>query len=438
MALDGSSLPGPDTITRVILSNGIVVLVYENHAAQSVFLIGSLDAGSIHEGPSYTGLASLTASALMRGTQRRDFDAIHEALEAIGADVTISSGSHKVGFSGKALAEDLGTVLDILADVVRDPAFPPEQVERLRGETLTWLQYRQQDTRWQAGRLFRENLYPPEHPYHHSTHGTLETLPMLSVDDLRGFHQDHYGPSGMMIAVAGAVRAQEAVDVIRQRLEDWQNPAQPSTPALPEAPPLADVRRASIAVPGKTQSDLVIGVVGPPRLAADYHAANLVNSILGQFGMMGRIGQVIREELGLAYYAGSRLEGGHGPGAWSVLAGVNPANVELTIERTLEQIRRIVTEHVSDSDLDDNRSYFTGRLPLQLESNEGIASAILNIEGYSLGLDYLVKYRDLIYSLTKDDLLAAAQHYWRTDAYVVSVAGPQVTSERIEEELASS
>lgn len=424
MTIDGRSLPGPDNITRAVLSNGIVVLVYENHAAQSVFLVGSLDAGSIYENPSYNGLAALTAGALMRGTHQRDFDLIHESLEAIGADVSISSGSHKVGFSGKALAEDLGTVLDILADVLRQPSFPQEQIERLRGETLTWLQYRQQDTRWQAGRLFRENLYPLEHPYHHSTQGTLETLPLLTVDDLRAFHHRHYGPSGMIIAIAGAVRAQEAVDIVRRRLEDWQNPMQPSTPALPDVPSLKDVRRASVAVPGKTQSDLVIGVVGPSRFAADYQAASLVNSILGQFGMMGRIGHVIREELGLAYYAGSRLEGGYGPGAWSVLAGVNPANVELTIERTLEQIRRIVNEQVSDEDLDDNRSYFTGRLPLQLESNEGIASSILNMESYSLGLDYLVKYHDLIYSLTRDDLQTAAQHYWGEDAYVVSVAGP--------------
>jgi zinc protease len=90
----------------------------------------------------------------------------------------------------------------------------------------------------------------------------------------------------------------------------------------------------------------------------------------------------------------------------------------------LNEIRRLVSEQVTDEDIDDNKSYFTGHLPLQLENNEGIAGTILSMECYNLGLDYLLKYRDMIYSLTKDDLLAAAQHYWNPEAFVLAVAGP--------------
>ncbi len=419
-----NSLPGPDTITRTTLDNGITVLVYENHAAQSVVIAGSLRSGSIYEDRRRSGLAGITADALMRGTQHRDFDAIHETLENIGADLSVDAGVHRTGFNGKALAEDLPVLVDLLGDVLRHPSFPAEQVERLRGEIMVGLQYRQQDTRYRAGRTFRENLYPFEHPYHHSTSGTLETVPTLTIDEMQAFHHKHYGPDGMIVVVVGAVNTQDALDTVRKRLGDWHNADQPATPMLPEVAPVEEVRRASVTVKGKTQSDIVMGVPGPSRFAADYQAANLANSILGQFGMMGRIGKEVRERLGLAYYAYSRIEGGYGPNPWSVSAGVNPANVQLAIDSIVTEIRRLSSEPVSDEDISDNKSYFTGHLPLQLENNEGLAGTILSMESYNLGLDYLLKYRDVINNLTKDDLLAAAQHYWNPEAFVLAVAGP--------------
>ncbi|MBI5666941.1 MAG: insulinase family protein [Chloroflexi bacterium] len=422
---NNGALPGPDTITRVVLDNGITVLVYENYAAQSVVLTGALTAGSLFEAPEKAGLASMTASALMRGTEQHDFDTLHASLEDIGADLDIGAGVHTAGFNGKALAEDLPILVNILAEALRQPVFPPEQVERLRGEIITGLQYRQQDTRFRANRAFRDALYPANHPYHYSTRGTLQTVPQIELGDLHSFHQRYYGPAGMIVVIVGAVKAQEAVEIIRAKFVDWHNPAQPAPAPLPDVPPVDELRRVAVTVPGKTQSDIVLGVPGPSRFAPDYRAAVLANSILGQFGMMGRIGEEVREKLGLAYYAYSSIEGGHGPGPWSVSAGVNPANVQLAVDSIVKEIRRLTAEPVSDEDLADNKSYFTGHLPLQLESNEGIAGSILNIELYNLGLDYLLKVRDEINALTKDDLLAAAQKYWNPDAFVMAVAGPE-------------
>jgi zinc protease len=425
MSSSNTSLPGPDTIARVVLDNGVTVLVYENHAAQSVVIGGSLRAGSLYDTPETSGLASMTAGGLMRGTHSRDFDAIHTALEDIGADLDFGAGMHVASFNGKALAEDLPLLVDILSDALRNPAFPAAQIERMRGEIITGMQYRQHDTRYRASRAFRENLYPPEHPYHYSGRGSLQTVPELKVEDLQAFHAKQYGPQGMIIVIVGAVKAAQAVDVVRGRLSDWHNPAQSPARTLPDLPLPAEIRRASVNIPGKSQSDIVMGVVGPTRSTADYRAATIANSILGQFGMMGRIGAEVRERLGLAYYAYSSVEGGQGPGAWNVSAGVNPANVQLAVDSIVMEIRRLISEPVSDEDLADNKSYFTGHLPLQLESNEGIASSLLNIETYQLGLDYLLNISQEINALTKDDLLAAAQHYWNPDAFVLSVAGPE-------------
>ncbi len=422
MAANG--LPSPDTITRVVLDNGITALVYENFAAQSVVISGSLRAGSLYETPERNGLAALTASALMRGTENRDFNAIHAELEDIGADIGVSSNIHRTGFFGKALAEDLPTLVDVLADVLRRPTFPTAHIERLRGEVLTGLQYRSQDTRYRANRAFRAALYPDNHPYHYGTSGTVETVPQIAVSDMIAFHQQHYGPQDMIIVVVGAVKAAAVIDTLKQYLADWQNPSQPQPPALPEVPRVTESRRAKVALPGKTQSDIVLGLPGPSRFSEDYQAAVLANSVLGQFGMMGRIGASVREELGLAYYAYSQIDGGMGPGPWSVVAGVNPANVDLAIERIGDELRRLTNEPVSDQDLADNQAYYVGNLPLQLESNEGIASTLTSIELYNLGLDYLVTYRDRIYRLTKDDLQRAARRYLNPDALVIGTAGP--------------
>ncbi len=427
MTNSGDSLPSAQNITRVALPNGITVLAYENFAAQSVVFSGSLPAGSLYESPAQNGLASFTASALMRGTETRDFQTIASALEDIGADLDVSAGQHRVGFSGKSLAEDLPLLIELLADVLIRPVFPPAQVERLRGEIVTGLQIRSQDTRYRARRAFYESLYPPEHPYHYSTGGRIETISAITIDQMRQFHRTHYGPQGMLLVVVGAVKVEDVIAIVSRQFEGWVNPDQPPIPALPPVPLPEATRRTYVSLAGKTQSDLVLGSVGPSRFEPDYLAAMLANCVLGQFGMMGRIGATVREGLGLAYYAYSALDGGLGPSPWSVIAGVNPANLDLAINEIRRELQRLTTELVSEEDLDNVQSYFIGRLPLQLESNEGIAGAIMNMELYGLGLDYLLSYRDRIRALTRADLLRAAQRYLNPDAYVLGIAGPATT-----------
>jgi zinc protease len=228
----------------------------------------------------------------------------------------------------------------------------------------------------------------------------------------------------MVVTVVGAVRPEDAVKLVAEALGDWTNPAQPPIPPVPDAPRIPKARRVAKVVAGKTQSDIVIGWPGPARKAPDFQAANLANNILGVFGMMGRVGHSVREQQGLAYYAYSSLSGGHGPGPWTVSAGVNPANVHRAIESILTEVRRLTSELVTEEELADNKANFTGRLPLTLENNEGVAGAILNMERYGLGLDYLRGYADMINAITRGDVLSAAQKYLSPEAYALAVAGP--------------
>lgn len=418
------TLPSSQNITRVVLDNGITILVYENFAAQSVILSGSLQVGSAYESEAQNGIASLVSSAVMRGTKTRDFNAIHEALEDVGADMTIAGGWYRTNIGGKALAEDLPILLDVLADVVRQPTFPEPLVDRLRGEVITSLRIRSQDTRFRAGRAFYETLYPPGHPYHSPVRGTEDSVSQLATADLAAFHAANYGAKGMILVVVGAVNAADAVELVRARFGDWHNPNQPPPAPAADTPVIAEARRSVVTLPGKTQADLVIGAVGPARRASDFTAAQLANSVLGQFGMMGRVGKSVREEGGMAYYAYSQLDGGVAPLPWNVSAGVNPQNIDAALSKITDEIRRLTEEPISADDLADNQAYFTGHLPLQLETNEGIGDTLHNMELHGRGLDYLVNYRDMIYSITRDDILAAARRYLDADKLVVGIAKP--------------
>jgi zinc protease len=419
------ALPGAHDVLRRALPNGIVVLARENWHGKSVVISGWVEAGSLFDPAQQEGLASFVAEMLLRGTRQRDFQAIHEWLESCGASLDFSAGRHSVGFAGRSLAEDLPGLVDLLAEALRHPAFPPDQVERLRGQTVTALKIHEQDTEYVASRLFRELVYGNGHPYARPVDGTVETVSRFSRDQLVEFHQRHYGPRQMVIVVVGAIEVEAAARLVAERLGDWTNPGQPESPSLPPVPALNEIERREAILPGKSQTDLVLGVSGPSRFAPDWVAANLANHILGVFGMYGRIGARVREQLGMAYYSYSRLDGGLGPGPWRVEAGVNPANVELAIGVIRDELRRITQEPVTEEELENSKSNYIGRLPLQLESNEGVAGALLNIERYQLGLDYLLRYADEIRAVTVEDVLAAARHYLNPDAFALAIAGPE-------------
>lgn len=416
-------LPGPEDITRVELENGIVVLSRADFNGASVAISGYLHAGALLDPDEKLGLAGFTAACLMRGTQRRSFQEIYDALESVGAGLSISGGTHTTTFGGKALAEDLDMVLSLLAEALCQPLFPGEHVERLRAQLLTGLAIRAQDTAEMAELTFDQIVYV-DHPYRRPDEGYPETIQTIQREDLIDFHGRNYGPRGMVIAIVGGISPEKAVDLVHQHLGEWRNPRQPDIPQLPPLKPLSQTTRQRVVIPGKSQADIVIGAAGPPRAAPDYLAASLGNNILGQFAMMGRIGKVVRETAGLAYYAASSLSGGLGPGPWEVSAGVDPQAVEPAIDLICEQIRRFTSEPVSDEELADSQANYIGRLPISLESNVGVAAALLNLERYQLGLDYYRRYPGLVRSVTPEQVLQAARHYLDPDRLAIAVAGP--------------
>jgi zinc protease len=417
------SLPGPDDITRMVLPNGITVLCRANFNSPSIFLSGYLPAGSLFDPDEKLGLADFTASALMRGTGKRNTQQIYDALESCGASLSYGAGAHTTSFGGRSLTEDLPLLLNLLAETLRQPTFPGDQIEKLRAQLLTGLALRAQDTADMASLTFDQILFEG-HPYARPDDGWPETIQAITRRNLMDFHKKYYGPRGMTIAIVGAVEPKAAVEQVEHVLGDWKNPSQPELPPLPLLTPLKKTVSRKVSIPGKSQSDLVIGTSGPARRDPGFLAASLGNSILGQFGMMGRIGEVVREKSGLAYSAYSSLNSGIGPGSWEVSAGVNPGNVEKAGKLIRQEITRFVEKGVTAEELADSQANFIGRLPLSLESNAGVTGALLNIERFGLGLDYYRCYPDLVRAVTPAQVLEAARRYFRPEALAIVVAGP--------------
>lgn len=421
-AIFQNSLPGPDDITRDILPNGITVLARTNFNSPSVVIGGYLPCGSLFDTDDKLGLADFTAGGLLRGSEKRDFQKIFDELESAGASLSFSAGGHTAGFSGRCLAEDLPLLLELLADALRRPIFPKEQVERLRAQSLTGLSIRGQDTAGMASLTFDQIVFEG-HPYARPDDGWPETIKAIKRNDLADFHQTHYGPRGLVLAIVGSVDPKTIAIQVSKELGDWTNSSQPEIPALPALKPLKKIVTRKVKIPGKSQSDLVIGTSGPRRKDPEFMPASLGNSVLGQFGMAGRIGEVVREKSGLAYYASSSLSAGIGPGSWDVSAGVNPANVQKARDLICKEIERFVEKGVTIQELSDSQSNFVGRLPLSLESNAGVVSALLNIERFDLGLDYYRRYPNLVQSVTPEEVLSAAKKYLHPDKLAVAIAG---------------
>ena len=416
--------PGPHDVTRHRLSNGLTVLVRENHTCPTVVFQGYVKAGGLCDTDETAGLAGLTAATARRGITTRTFQEINEALESVGASLNMGAGRLLTGFAGKSLSEDFSLLIEMAADILQRPNFPEAELEKVRGEAITSLRQLEDNTRRKADREFRALGYPAGHPYARSVGGTLDTVQRLKRDDLLAFYERFYGPRRAVIAVVGDVEAGKVITLLEDTFDDWQAPGDDAPYDIPTVPRPAGAQRVVVPMFNKTQADIVWGLPGLSRASPDYYAARVANAILGEMGLMGRLGASVRDKQGLAYYATSRLEAGLGPGPWLVYAGVAPNKVDRAVESILTEVAHLRDELVTKEELADVQDYLTGILPLRLETNDGVAGALIEMELYELGLDFLGRYPVLIRAVTREDVQAVAQKHLDTENYALAIAGP--------------
>jgi zinc protease len=246
----------------------------------------------------------------------------------------------------------------------------------------------------------------------------------LDRDAIRNFHARAIGPTGTTIAIVGGLGEFDgAVDLLSDAFGSWVG-SNGGTSHETSLVRNGTAVRVAESIPGKSQADIAVGLVTVPRDHPDYYALDLGNLILGRLGLMGRLGTEVRDRQGLAYYAFSQIESRRAGGLWAARAGVDPRNIERAEAAIQEELNRLREDLISDAELDDGKSYLVGVLPLALETNDGVASTLLAIEEFGLGLDYLERYPELIARITQVDVRDAARKHLDPGLVSIGIAQP--------------
>jgi zinc protease len=408
---------------RRVLSNGATVIAERTATHPAVTVFVSLHAGSGYDPSGGVGLAHFVSRVIDRGTATRGADDIAELLDGRGVTLNIGVGRHSFTLGCTCLAEDLEAVLDLVADVLRHPSFPDDEVATRRAELVTWIRQDADNPSVLASEGLMERIYPDGHPYGRLTKGTLATVESIGAAELRAFHASRFGPSGAIVVLVGDVDRSRALDAASAALADWDLPPAPRL-VPPPAPRPSARTHAFVAVPGKVQSDIAYGHAALRRLDPDHYALVLMNNVLGQYGLGGRLGDSIRERQGMAYYVFSSYDGNVGEGPLVVRAGVAPENVERTIASIDEEIGRLLREGVTPGELSDARRYLVGSLPRQLETNGGIAAFLQSAEFFGLGLDLDRRLPAMLEAVTLDEVHAVTARVLDPGRATIVVAGP--------------
>ena len=419
--------------TRVVLPNGMVVIVQENHANKTVALNGLVRAGSLYDPDGKFGLAGTTAAMLGRGAGGKTALELALALESVGANVGVGAATEAANISGTSLSQDFPLLLTTLADELRRPTFPADQLERLRAQTLSGIEEARQDTGGTGGAgsqaeiAFAQAIYPKGHPYWApSLDQSALAAKALTRDDLVNFHRTYYRPDTTVLVVVGDVNTQDVVRQMQAAFGDWAKPASPA-PALliPDVPaPTTAPKPQIIVLPDAPQTSLLFGYNGGlKRDSPDFYAAQIMDYVVGGDTFGSRLGKIIRDQNGLAYSVYSSLDAQHGSGPFQVFVGANPKNATRALSllrQTLSQVRQY---GITPDEVRQAKLYLTGEYPLRLETNAGVAGQLAAAEDYNLGLDYIQKRADYYNAVTPAQVNAATQKYLRPDEGVLIIAG---------------
>ncbi|MGE5809147.1 MAG: M16 family metallopeptidase [Nitrospirota bacterium] len=407
---------------RIVLENGMVLLLSERHDIPMITVNMAITAGSTAEPAEKPGLASLTASLLTQGTAKRSAQQISREIDFIGGSLSTSGGDDYASASLRVLKKDVRTGFDLLADVLMSPVFDQKEIDRKVKETLAEIRRKQEEPGIVASNAFDKAVFG-SNAYGRTDDDVAAYLPKLVRRDVLDFYAARYSPNHAIIAVVGDVTEKEAVALLREFFQSWRKNEQP-LPA-PVAPPVIEKTTVNKIDKHITQANITMGNVGISRENPDFYACTIMNYILGGGGFTSRLMDNIRDNKGLAYDVHSGFNPQKDPGSFTVTIQTKNESANEVIAETLREIRRIQSEPVSEQELADAKAYLTGSFPLRMDTSAKIAGMLTAIEIYNLGLDYPQKYPSLINAVTREDVLRVAKKYLHPDNMVIVVVADQ-------------
>ena len=413
---------------RTVLASGAVAIVQETSTTPAVTINATVRAGGVHEPSDRPGLAYLLGRVLDRGTESRSADVLAEELDDRGVSLRVTTSRHATVVGCTCLSEDFDRVLAIVLDIVRRPLFPEHEFAKRQVECLSAIRQDEDNPSVRAVEALFELLYGATHPYGRRAKGSLESVQRITRQDLQAFHATRFHPAALSLAVVGHVTPGHALARAEIELDGWSGSAL-DEPSLPPPPAALERRQLRIDLPGKSQSEIAYGFTAISRLDPRYDAYFVMNNILGQFGLGGRLADNIRERQGMAYYAFSAFDPSVGVGPLIVRAGVDPDNVTRTLDAIDQEVRAMGTDGATAEELAQTKQFLIGSIPRTLETNSGIASFLQSEEQFGLGLDYDRRLADDIRAVTLEQVREAAAELLHPDRAAVAVAGPPLSNE---------
>ena len=408
--------------TKTTLANGAELLVSEKHDLPLIaFSITFLGGADQFEPAGKQSVASLTAALLSEGTKTRDAEALSNALQLLGTSITASVAGESGSISFRSTAAKFPATLDILADILVNPTFPENGLERLKGQRLVQLTQARAQPGAIANRVFPRIVYGNEHPYGRVV--TEDTLKGVTRADIVAFHKAYYQPGRALVTVVGDTTTAAAKPIIEKALAAWTRGGEKPSFTFPA---VAEPKATTIFLvdkPGAAQSTFAIGRPGPPRNTPDFFALQVMNTMLG--GMFqSRLNANIREEKGYSYGVTSNFGYGKGPGPFRTGGDIVTEKSDAALVEFMKELKGILgARPITDDELSVAKDALIQRLPGTFASVSSINGALTTLWVQNLPDDYYQQYAKRIAAVTKDDVLRVAKQYVTVDKLAIVIVG---------------
>jgi zinc protease len=420
--------------TKSSLDNGAQLVVSEKRGLPLVsFQINFIGGANQYEPAEKTGLASFVASMLSEGTTHRTGDQISNDLQLLGTGINASIGGESGRISFLSTKDKFAPTLAILADLLENPTFPQDALDRLRARTVVSLTVNRDRTSGIANVVFPKTVFGTAHPYGRSM--SEPSVKAITRDDLLSFYKTYFRPGHAVITVVGDISQAEAKRAVDNALSGWKSGGSVPDFAYPAAPAPKPTTIYLVDKPGAAQSTFALGEVGPSRATPDYFALRVMNEMLGVL-FQSRLNHNIREVKGYSYGVGSSFAFGKGPGAFRAGGDVVTAKTDSALIEFMRELRDIRGPRPpTDDELAQAKASLVQSLPSTFASVSGVNNNIASIYTQGLPDDYYQLFTRSVNAVTRDDVVRVAQKYVDPEHLAIVIVGDR---SKIEAPLAAT